>query len=162
MSRRWIGAALLLAVACSVRADDLKNWFNDPYFQVRNAVPGCPVPRGPFMSEADMRKDSHARAERGTRCWLEGQCAKPNAYMYDAGIGEAVRKRFAESRELRSSSLWVTVQRRFVWVEGCAADTKASERIRRLLRGTPDVEQVIVDLARSPSARPPYAVLEDR
>ena len=35
---------------------------------VRSAVAACPVPRGPFTDEADMRRNAHARAERGTRC----------------------------------------------------------------------------------------------
>lgn len=162
MVGRRIAALLLFAVAHVADADELKNWFGDPYFQVRDAVANCPVPRGPFMSEADMRRDSHARAERGTRCWLEGKCARANAYLYDAAIAEDIRKRFAQSTELRSSSLWVTVQRRIVWVEGCAADRTAAERIGRVLHGAPEVEQVIVNLSRNPATRPPYAILDNR
>ena len=133
MHRRGIAAVLLLAVAASVRADELKIWFGDPYFPVRSAVAACPVPRGPFTDEADMRRNAHARAERGTRCWLEGECSKPNAYLYDADIAEEVRKRFTASRELRTSSLWVTVQRRIVWVEGCSADRNPSEVMMSVL-----------------------------
>ncbi len=155
--------ALLAALAVGgARAEQLQNWFGDPYFQVRDAVPGCPVPRGPLMTEDDMRRSAHARAERGTRCWQEGQCAKPNAYMYDAGIAAEVRRRFAASGELKASSLWVTVQRRIVYVEGCAAGSKAAKAIEGLLRGTADVEQVVVNLARHASDRAPYATLEAR
>src|SRR5512135_340037 len=147
--------ALLAAFAPGAHAEELQNWFGDPYFQVRDAVPGCPVPRGPLMTADDMRRSAHARAERGTRCWQEGLCAKPNAYMYDAGIAAEVKRRFAASGELKASSLWVTVQRRFVYVEGCAAGTNATKVVEALLAGTPDVEQVVVNLARRASDRAP-------
>ncbi len=105
-----------------------------------------------------MRKAAHGRAERGTRCWLEGRCAQANAYMYDAAIADAVRLRFERSQRLRNASLWVTVQRRIVWVEGCAADARAAAQIERLLSGLPDVEQVIVQVTRDPNRPPPYHV----
>lgn len=158
MSRRALVLALLATAAGLAHGDELKNWFGDPYFQVRAAVAACPVPRGPFTTEEEMRRSAHARAERGTRCWQEGKCTKPNSYLYDAGIADEVRKRFAASRALQAASLWVTVQRRIVWVEGCAADGSAARRIVRLLREVPDVEQVIVNVAPPSVARPPYPV----
>jgi hypothetical protein len=162
MAPRALALALLVIAAPAARADDLKNWYDDPYFQVRDAVAACPTPRGPLMTADEMRRSAHARTERGTRCWLEGQCAKANAYLYDAAIADEVRRRFASSRQLRQASLWVTVQRRFVYVEGCAADTDAEKRVRQLLRGVPDVEEVVVNVARDTRAPAPYAVLEQR
>lgn len=162
MARRLLALALLAVTAGSVRGEELRNWFGDPFFQVRAAVPNCPVPRGPLMTEDDMRRSAHARAERGTRCWQEGKCAKPNAYMYDAGMAEDVRRRFAASRDLNKSSLWVTVQRRIVFVEGCAAQSNAAKVVEALLTGTPDVEQIVVSLAQHASDRVPYATLEAR
>ena len=149
---------LFAAVAPAGHADELKNWFDDPYFQVRDRIAGCAVPRGPLIGAADMKKEAHARVERGTSCWLEGRCTRPNAYQYDATIAEAVRARFAQNASLLNTSLWVTVQRRIVWVEGCAAALDAPGQIARLLRGVPDVHQVIVNVARRPGDRPPYAV----
>jgi len=158
MPRHGLAILLLVTAAGLAQGEQLKNWFGDPYFQVRAAVPACPVPRGPFTTEDEMRRSAHARTERGTRCWQEGKCTKPNSYLYDAGIAEEVRKRFDASRELRKSSLWVTVQRRIVWVEGCADDAAAARQIVRLLHGAADVEQVIVNVAPASAARPPYPV----
>src|SRR5512138_2316538 len=141
--RQLVALALWSAVGGAAGADELKNWFGDPYFNVHAAVPGCPMPRGPLMTEDEMRRSAHARAERGTRCWQEGACAKANAYLYDAAIAEEVKRRFAASAEPKAASLWVTVQRRFVYVEGCAERGDAAKRIQALLRGVPDVERVV-------------------
>jgi hypothetical protein len=157
MGGRVVAASLLFWLAQGLSAEEWKNWFGDPYFQVRNAMPACPVPRGPFMTEDEMRRSAHARAERGTRCWQEGKCSKSNAYLYDAAIADEAKRRFAASRLLRQASLWVTVQRRFVYVEGCAGDPGAQAGILRLLRDVPDVEQVIVNVYPGPgSGRPGY------
>jgi hypothetical protein len=157
--RRRFAIGLVAMLSATAAAGELKNWFNDPYFQVRDAIPGCPVPRGPLIDEADMRKEAHARVERGTSCWLAGRCAKANAYQYDAAIGDAVRRRFAGTVLAPRSSLWVTVQRRIVWVEGCAADAGTARELERRLRDVPDVERVIVHLARRAGDRPPYPTL---
>jgi hypothetical protein len=160
VAARALGAALLLVAVPAANADALKNWFNDPYFQVRSAVAACRAPQGPFTTEADMRKASHARVERGTSCWLAGECARPNAYMYDAAIADAARARFEGSAVLRNASLWVTVQRRIIWVEGCAPAADAPKQAERLLRAIPDVQQVIVNIAPDPARRPPYPTME--
>ena len=159
---------MLLAAACTAGAqappaaaapEPLRNWFGDPYFAVRSAVPRCPVPKGPLGTESDMRRETHSRAERGTTCWLAGQCAKPNAYLYDRGIADAVRARFAASAELPDASLWITVQRRIVWVEGCVGPATTDETVENLLRDVADIERVIVVVTRDPATRPPYAAL---
>ena len=152
-----LAVALSCALVSGIAAPETwKNWFDDPFFQVRAAVAECPTPRGPFGPEADMRKEAHARVERGTSCWLAGRCARPNAYQYDAGIADVVRKRFASSGALSKTSLWVTVQRRIAWVEGCAAQPDAERRVGQLLRGIPDLDQVIVQVAHNPAGRLPY------
>ena len=102
-------------------AEPLRNWFNDPYFQVRSGMRRCPTPKGPMSTEAEMRSESHSRTERGTSCWLAKKCSKQNSYLYDPDIAAAVRARFDASTALRDASLWVTVQRRIVCVEGCVA-----------------------------------------
>src|ERR1700755_995896 len=53
-----------------------KNWFNDPFFDLSHALPGCPVPLGPLMTHAQMEDDAHYRVERGTTCWLAHKCTK--------------------------------------------------------------------------------------
>ena len=39
-----------------------------------------------MLTQAEMRAEAHARAERGTRCFQDGRCRLPNAYLYDKEI----------------------------------------------------------------------------
>jgi hypothetical protein len=159
-------AAHRLAVLVSVtamtcaRGEELRNWFNDPFVKVRSDVKACPVPRGPFMDEAQKLRETHNRAERGTTCWLTGHCAKPNAYLYDPEIAAGVKTRFESAAGLEGSSLWITVQRRIVWVEGCVPEALGDQRLEALARDVPDVEQVIVVVARPSAGKIPYPTLE--
>jgi hypothetical protein len=153
------GVVLLASSVVAAAAEPLRNWFDDPYFQVRDGVGRCPVPRGPYTTEAEMRRESHSRAERGTSCWLAKQCTKQNSYLYDPGIAAAVRGRFAATAGLRDSSLWVTVQRRIVWIEGCVPSTYRDGTLESLLRDTEDVERIIVNVTSSPRGKPPYRTL---
>jgi hypothetical protein len=140
-------AMALATVAWAASAPTLKNWFNDPFIQVRNAIPACPRPLGPMTTEDEARKESHWRIERGASCWLEGRCSKPNSYAYDDAIGKSVAARFARDPAFARSSLWLTVQRRFVWVEGCADDPAITAgALEAFVRAEPDVERVIVNL----------------
>lgn len=149
---------ILLAVMAPACGETLKNWFNDPFIQVRSAVPDCPPPLGPLVSEAEARKESHWRTERGTTCWLAGKCDKPNSYLYDAPIARSVQAHFAaEPGFARNSSLWLTFQRRFVWIEGCSADRALdAAALEAFVRAEPDVERVIVNLRRPGDSKPPY------
>jgi hypothetical protein len=142
-------------------SEDVRNWFNAPYFQVRTGNATCPVPLGPFMTLEEMRRESHHRAERGTRCWLAKECAKPSAYDYDPDIAAAVRSRFESTSVLRRASLWVTVQHRFVWIEGCVPSTYKNGALEKLLRDVPDVERLTINVMRNPNAKPPYRTLPD-
>ena len=162
--RKWqvfcLGVAIL-PIVCSASGAELKNWFNDPFIRVRHAVLNCPTPLGPMTSEDDARKESHWRAERGTSCWLAGQCTKPNSYAYDADISKSVVAHFATSPAFAKSTLWLTFQRRFVWVEGCSADPAITVRaLEDFVKAEPDVERVIVNLMPVGRAtqplKPPY------
>jgi hypothetical protein len=100
------------AVAAGAGDDEpLRNRIGAPFFQVCHGVPACAQPLGPFITRAEMLRESHPHAERGTSCWLAG-CARPNAYFYDPGVAAAVRERFEAAPLLRDASLWVMVQRR--------------------------------------------------
>ena len=138
----------------------LRNWFDDPFFQVRNAVPGCPTPLGPLTSEDEMRRQTHSRSERGTRCWLAGGCRLPSSYLYDAGIADAVRIRFASVHALRDASLWITVQRRIVWIDGCVSPSYKTGVIESLVRNVPDIELAVVNVARGAGKPVPYRTLD--
>ncbi|WP_222115936.1 BON domain-containing protein [Chromobacterium vaccinii] len=161
-ARAWsLGYCLILACGAALAAPAVKNWFNDPFIQVRNRIAACPVPLGPFATEAEMKQQAHSRIERGTSCWLAKQCAKPNAYMYDADIAADLRRRFAKSRRFADASLWLTVQRRFVYVEGCVRSRNAAAGIEAFIKRTPDVQLVIANIAAG-SGKPNYAVMPER
>ncbi|WP_442783071.1 BON domain-containing protein [Collimonas fungivorans] len=150
-----LAAAGMISPACG---ETLKNWFNDPFIQVRSAVADCPQPLGPLASEEEMRKETHWRSERGTTCWLAGKCDKSNSYLYDAPIARSVQTHFAtEPGFARNSSLWLTFQRRFVWIEGCSADPAVdAAALETFVRAEPDIERVIVNLRMAGDSKPPY------
>ena len=161
MPFRFLTVIAAMLGPCAAQGGDeiVRNWFKDPYFQVRSAIARCAVPLGPFATEEQMLKETHYRSERGTRCWLEKKCTKPSSYLYDADIATAVRSRFDASRGLRDASLWVTVQRRFVWIEGCVRSGRDEREIEELLRDVPDMDRLIVFVSHVPAAAPPYRTL---
>ena len=137
-------AALLLAGAPPGADDDLPlNRFNDPFEVVSADLDDCPEPRGPRITAAEMRVQAHHRAERGTTCWLKGDCTEPNAYRYDAGIAAALRGQLAGAAALHPSSLWLTVQGRVVYLEGCVERAEQAAALEALARGLPDVLQAL-------------------
>jgi hypothetical protein len=153
-------ASVLLAATPALGEEVVRNWFNDPFFQVRNTIPDCPMPLGPYVTESQRLQETHYRSERGLRCYLEKKCSKSSSYMYDADIAAAVRVRFESSTILRDASLWVTAQRRFVWIEGCVAGKDDQRRIETLLKDVPDVDRLIVFVWNGRGGIAPYRVLQ--
>lgn len=138
--------------------EEPKNWFNDPFIQVRQGFSACPLPLGPLITEAQRRAEAHYRVERGTSCWMEGKCTKPNAYLYDAPIGASIAQSFAASSDFADTSLWITVQRRFVMVEGCISRPEQGPEIEARIQAIPDVERVILELMLPGQTRVPYPI----
>jgi hypothetical protein len=153
-------AAALTASAPALGEEVVRNWFRDPFFQARDAKPDCPVPLGPYITESQRLQETHYRSERGLRCFLEKKCSKPSSYMYDADIAAAVRARFAASPALRDASLWVTAQRRFIWVEGCVASRDGERKIEMLLKDVPDIDRLIVFVWSGRGGAAPYRTLQ--
>ncbi len=147
-----------LLASPALAAGPVKNWFHDPFFQVRKQVASCPMPLGPFGTEEDMKAQAHSRVERGTSCWQAGQCKKPNAYLYDADIAKDLQRRFAKTRRFADASLWITVQRRFVYVEGCTRNKQAASGIDAFVRQTPDVQLVVTNTIIG-TGKPNYPVM---
>jgi len=137
-------------------APRLLNPFNDPFLQATAGRP-CPAPLGPAYTEAERRIEAHSRVERGTTCWLQGLCAEPNAYRYDAANAIAAAAALRRDPALAGSTIWLTAQRRFVYLEGCVADLAQARRAEALVQALPDVDRVIPALA-LPGEKPPYAV----
>ncbi|MEC5217609.1 hypothetical protein RCH09_002569 [Actimicrobium sp. GrIS 1.19] len=150
---------MLVAIALGWPAHagaELRNWFNDPFFMLAAALPDCPLPAGPFITEQEMRAQSHHRAEKGTSCWLAQECELPNAYAYDQAIAAALQSAVREHNPFAQSSLWVTVQGRVVIIEGCVGETVRSADLEPFARAVPHVQQVILRLRASAAAAPPY------
>lgn len=162
---RVVAAALCVAawpasgLAASADGAAERNWFDDPFFQVSAADPACPLPAGPFVDERGKREQAHRRAEKGTTCWLAGRCERPKAYLYDADIAAAVTQAFAAATaRFAGSTLWVTVQGRVVYVEGCVRDAAQAADAEALVRALPDVEQAVAIVRVPPARTPPYRV----
>ncbi|WP_109476600.1 BON domain-containing protein [Paraburkholderia sp. C35] len=141
--------------------EERRNWYNDPFFTLSHAIADCPVPLGPMMTHAQMEDDAHYRVERGTTCWLAHKCTKPNSYMYDADIAGAIHARYPNPQPFDGTSLWITVQRRFVYVEGCAPASFDRQALQQQLEAIPDVEQVFVRINASTHGPMPYKTLAD-
>lgn len=156
---------LLLATLPAWAAGDggeLRNWFDDPFFQATRAVPGCPQPAGPFVTRAQMLAQSHHRAEKGTTCWLAGQCERPNVHDYDAAIAAGLRAKLAASGAFADSTLWFTVQGRVVYIEGCIAGPQAEHELQAFGQAVEHVTQVITIVYAGPPGHAPYRVLAPR
>jgi hypothetical protein len=150
--------ALIAASAPSWADDGLQNWFNDPFFQITSAMPDCPLPAGPFTDERDRQVQSHRRAEKGTTCWLAKECDRPNAYAYDQDIASSFQEAVRARRPFPETSLWVTVQGRVVYIEGCAASEAIVPEVEAFARSVPHVQQATAIIRGRESARTPYRV----
>jgi len=150
---------LLLSASGYAQEPELKNWYNDPFFTLSQGFADCPTPLGPLTTRAQMEDDAHYRVERGTTCWLAHKCSKPNSYLYDAPIADAIRAHFADARGFDGASVWITVQRRFVYAEGCAPRSFDRRALQQQLEAIPDVEQVFMRIGTDAHGPLPYKTL---
>lgn len=151
---------MALLLAGSLEDAQWLNRFDDPFERLSADIAGCAEPLGPRITAAEMRVQAHHRAERGTSCWLRGECREPNAYRYDAAIALAVQERLAAlPQALHPSSLWLTVQGRVVYLEGCVADAAQGPALEAAARGVPEVQQALAIVAVGARASPPYRPL---
>lgn len=154
-------ALLLAALALSgtgANAQALRNWFDDPFFVMTDALPGCPEPAGPRVTEAERLAQSHRRAEKGTTCWLakDEECQRANAFSYDQDIASGIRAAVNAGKPFPDTSLWVTVQGRIVYVEGCVPQASQAAAIEAFIRRVPHVQQVFTAVTANPKGRLPY------
>ncbi|HZV92573.1 MAG TPA: BON domain-containing protein [Caldimonas sp.] len=155
-----MAAALVLAassgtVPAAPAERMLMNPFHDPFVQALAGRP-CPPPLGPAYTDAEIRLEEHSRVERGTSCWLAGKCAEPNAYRYDAANAKAAVAALRSDASLATGAIWVTAQRRFIYLEGCVADAAQAARAEAAVKALADVDRVIPALS-LPGERAPYA-----
>jgi hypothetical protein len=158
---------LLTITISSAFADDARsNWGHDPFFQVSKAIPRCPEPLGPLETEREWLSESHYRIERGNSCWVEGRCRLSNAYRYDVEIAEAVHRRLdainPATHWREQSTLWLMLQRRFIYVQGCVSPDFDKAEFLSELGKTADVDSVIDNTTSDPKATAlPYRTLAD-
>lgn len=153
----------LCTIALTTHAQERRNYFNDPFAQVSNTIPDCPLPAGPFITEQQRHEQSHHRAEKGTTCWLAGQCDRPNSFAYDVDIFTGLKTALATSPLLAGTTLWVTVQGRVIFIEGCVADETVGMKLEALAASVPNVQQAISNVyaPTQPGAKPRYRLLTD-
>ncbi|WP_164886961.1 BON domain-containing protein [Piscinibacter defluvii] len=154
-------ALLVVALALSVlraQADERRNWFDDPFFQITSDVPQCAEPAGPRVTEAERQAQSHRRAEKGTTCWLakEEGCERANAYSYDRDIASEIKVAVRTKAKFPGTSLWVTVQGRVVYVEGCVSRESQAQEVEAFVRSMPYVQQAVAIVSSAPGSKPPY------
>jgi BON domain len=156
-----LAALLLLPMAGSAQEQTLANWFDDPFVRVSAEFVDCPTPLGPFGTETERRTQAHHRAEKGTSCYLAGACEKHSYYSYDKDIAAQVVELLRHSGPLPGTSLWVTVQGRVVFIEGCVGSAGAAPRLERLVRRVPSVLQAVA-VVYGGSGMSPYRVVPPR
>lgn len=169
-----VARLMALAVACALalplavatahaqarQPEERRNVFDDPFFQLSSGLPQCPAPLGPLFTVEEQRREAHGRIERGTSCWLAGRCRNSNAYRYDKGLAPQVEAALKALPGITRSSVWVTIQRRWVFLEGCVNDKALIARLEQAARQVPEVEAVVPMLS-VPGEAPRYR-LRDR
>ena len=150
------GAVVLLA-ATAAAAEERANRFNDPFVQITAALPRCPVPDPPGVTEQEAALLAHDRAQRGVSCWLAGRCRLPNAYLYDAEIVPRVQLALrVDGRFGATTSLWASGSRRWVRLQGCVATAELAAEATSIVRAIDDVEGVVDELMVGTDGPPPY------
>lgn len=161
---------LLSAVACamlsvqSAWAEDAgnpaerRNWFETPFEQAVAGRPGCPRPEGPLITQAEMRQQAHGRIERGTSCWLAKKCEDSNVYRRDPEIQQRVLQAIRGDASFAQSSVWVTTERRYVTLQGCAGSGEVKSRLLARVRAVEEVEQVFDQLIVGTAGKPRWTV----
>jgi hypothetical protein len=148
-STRWRWLAVLLFVTPNALAQDETrvNRGNDPFMHISSAVVHCAAPRGPFETNQEWLDEAHYRIERGNSCWIAGRCRLSNSYDYDKEIADSVTRRLnslnASLQWRAKTSLWLTLQRRFIYIDGCVTRDFDRARFVSALGETADVERVI-------------------
>ena len=157
-------AAVTIASTCAWADGGRANHGNDPFFQISRAVTDCPVPLGPLETEREWLGESHYRIERGNSCWWEGRCRLPNGYLYDKEIQDAAQRRLNNIEPAthwrERTTLWLTLQRRFIYVQGCVAPDFDKKAFLSELAKTADVERVLDQTTSTPASDSlPYRTL---
>jgi hypothetical protein len=150
---------LLCSIAwLSAQGQERKNYFDDPFVQVTSAMPSCPVPQGPGITQAELAGLAHVRAQHGTSCYLSGRCRLPNSYLYDKEIIPRVAQYVKLDGRFSDTSIWVLGERRLVTLMGCVQSRQQAQALEQSVMLVDDVMGVINQLMVGTQGKPPYKV----
>jgi len=153
----FLGFVGSLALSCA-QAQERKNLFGDPFVQVTSAIPHCPVPQGPGVTEAELPALAHIRAQHGTSCHLSGRCRLANSYLYDKEIIPRVAQFVRLDGRFNDTSVWVLGERRLVTLMGCVQSKEQAIALEKAVGLVDDVMGVINQLTVGTSEPPRYPV----
>ena len=119
----------------------------DPFAQATSGMASCPTVEPRLYTPEQMRTEAHVRAERGTRCALEGTCEPGGAYKRDGEINEQVRAEIAADKRFADTAVWVTTSRKWVTLKGCVRTKAQQKALVDLARHQADVERVFDELS---------------
>ncbi|TWO68977.1 BON domain-containing protein [Caenimonas sedimenti] len=156
-THRMLMLAMALLAAAS-HAQERKNHFDDPFLQVTNALPACPVPAPPGFTEEEVRKEAHVRSQHGGSCFRVGRCRLPNSYLYDKEIIPRVQQYIRLDGRFDDTSVWVLGERRLVTLMGCVQSKAQAEQLEKAVLLVDDVMGVINNLSVGTAAAPRYRV----
>ncbi len=109
-------------------AQERRNWFDDPFVQVTAALPGCPVPAPPGMTEEEMRAEATCGPSTAPAATGSGRCRLPNSYLYDKELIPRVVQYLRMDGRFDDTSVWVLGERRLVTLMGCVRTPGAGRR----------------------------------
>jgi hypothetical protein len=157
----FLGVLLAAAMASpgASHAQERRNVFQDPFEAVTSALPGCPEPQPPAMTEQELRDAAHVRAQHGGSCYLSGRCRLPNSYLYDREIIPRVVQYIRRDGRFDGTSVWVLGERRIVTLMGCVQSREQAEALERAVALVDDVLNVVNQLMVGTEGQPPYPAL---
>ncbi|HTN49977.1 MAG TPA: BON domain-containing protein [Burkholderiaceae bacterium] len=133
-------------VGWTTAAEERRNWFDTPFGQALDGAPYCPRPEGPLITESEMRAQAHGRIERGTSCWLAKKCDDSNVFRRDPEVQARVIDALRAEPKLDASSVWVTTERRWITLQGCAGSARLRALLLDRVRAVSGVEAVFDEL----------------
>ena len=162
MRPRALAVTAILAAACAgAAAQTATNHFDDPFLRATSAIPNCPVPEGPLYTQEQVRDQAHVRAQAGTSCFTSGRCRLPNAYLYDKEIAPRAVQYLQRDDRFATSSVWIVVQRRIVYLLGCAQSREQAATMEQSTALIDDVAGVVNWLS-APGEAPKYPLAGKR
>ena len=114
----------------------------DPFAQATSGHPKCADVAPPLMTREQVERSAHARAERGTRCAMEGTCEPGGAYRRDPEINDAARAAIVADGRFGGTSVWLTTSRGWVTLQGCVRNDAQRRELEAIVKRVPRVVQV--------------------